>query len=156
MAAQTRRVSFEKLRRRLGLANLLLCIFGLLLVVGMLLATVLLTLRVLQVQTQKVNWDVASHVAAQLPSVEDMEFSTPSILQVLHTIQPEVKLYIISTSGKVLYPHSTLVKRSSVGLKPIQDALADHSPQLPLWGDDPGTTDGAALISVAELAHGTR
>ena len=128
---------------------------SLLLALALCVLALFLTRSITEQIEQQLTWEVASEVAAWLPQ---FPFATPAgsrFLSDLEAVNPNLDPYILDSSGRVLYSEKRNLMRAQVDLQPILTALQDEVPEFPLRGDDPLSTNGKQLFSVAPLAVGS-
>lgn len=105
--------------------------------------------------SQKLNRELAAHIAADVPLFRNGRFDSASLEHLFHNlmvINPSIELYGLNTQGRVeIYSApSGHVKRSHVSLAPIRRFLAGEA-DFPLVGDDPRDQTRQKVFSAAEL-----
>ena len=140
-------------------SRLALTLFILLCLVGVILIQVIGYSSTLYQQevTQKLNRELAAHIVAEQPLIQDHKINYQALDHLFHqlmVINPSIELYLLDEHGAVLgysAPEGK-VKRSQVALEPVREFL-DGSARFPLKGDDPRNTDGRKVFSAARIAH---
>lgn len=135
------------------LALTLLAVLLLLSVAGV--ALVLWTTRLhFQEVSQRLNLDLAAHLAAEDPTLyEEGRVRHEALEAPFHwmmVVNPSIELYLLDPTGKVLAysaPEDRVV-RQRVDLGPIRAFLAPGR-ELPILGDDPRNANGHKVFSAA-------
>jgi len=109
---------------------------------------------------QKLNKNLAADLAAKFkPYLEDtLDYkSIAQTFQVMMVMNPRVEFYLLDSSGTLLayFAEPEKIKRMQVNIKPIQQFLtAGDDLQMPLYGDDPRSTDRQKPFSVTPIKIG--
>ena len=145
---------FHPLHRRLA-AVLLVLLLGL---GGLLVASIPTTTRLHHQETlQASHHDLAHNIVAMktdqlLVDGRPAGQGLDALFHWLMVVNPGLEVYLLDAEGEILAfdaPPGTVV-RERVDLEPISRFLADGD--LPLVGDDPRSTDGRKVFSVAPLS----
>ena len=112
----------------------------------------LLSRSIIDKVEQQLTWEVASEVAALLPQYPFDASRQQKILAELTAVNPDLDLYVLNSSGRILYPDPQTLSRYSVNLLPVIKALEKNVPSFPLYGDDPRSKGGKLIFSVAPLS----
>ncbi len=144
------------IRQRLY-AKLAAVLLGLFLLVGLLflgIAGVSLDMY-RQEATQKLNRDLAAHIAAEAPLLRAGRVNRPALEVLFHqlmAVNPAIEVYLLNPDGRVLAYSAPpgKVHRTWVTLAPIRDYL-DRAHALPIFGDDPRDTAGHKIFSAARV-----
>jgi two-component system OmpR family sensor kinase len=138
-------------------SRLALTLFFLLCVVGVILMLVIGHSSTLYQQevAQKLNVELAAHIVAEQPLIQDREINHPALDQLFHqlmVINPSIELYLLDEQGAVIGYSAPAgkIKRNTVSLTPVQKFL-DGGARFPLVGDDPRNTDGHKVFSAARI-----
>ena len=138
-------------------SRLALTLFFLLCVVGVILMLVIGHSSTLYQQevAQKLNAELAAHIVAEQPLIQDREINHPALDHLFHqlmVINPSIELYLLDEQGAVIGYSAPAgkVKRNTVSLTPVQQFL-DGGARFPLVGDDPRNTDGHKVFSAARI-----
>jgi len=141
--------------------RLTLALLGLLLVLGAVtLASTLLTTHFYAQQVQQeLNRGLARELVEQQlplgPAGGVRREALDSIFHSLMVINPEIEVYLIDPSGRILEYSAPpgRVRRDRVSLAPIERFLhpATDSRRLPILGDDPRDPHGEKIFSVAPI-----
>lgn len=104
---------------------------------------------------QKLNRDLAQHIAADGKLLRAGKFDTVALEQLFHTlmvVNPSIELYGLDTIGNIqaFSAPPGHVKRRYVTLAPIQAFLTEQDP-LPILGDDPRDNERQKVFSAAPL-----
>jgi signal transduction histidine kinase len=138
-------------------SRLALTLFVLLCVVGVILVLVIGHSSTLYQQevAQKLNNELAAHIVAEQPLIQDREINQPALNHLFHqlmVINPSIELYLLDEHGAVIgysAPEGK-VKRSAVSLAPVQKFLSGDA-RFPLTGDDPRNVEGHKVFSAARI-----
>jgi hypothetical protein len=138
-------------------SRLALTLFVLLCVVGVTLMLVIGHSNTLYQQevAQKLNNELAAHIVAEQPLIQNREVNQPALDHLFHqlmVINPSIELYLLDGQGAVIgysAPEGK-VKRDAVSLAPIQQFLSGDA-RFPLTGDDPRNVDGHKVFSAARI-----
>jgi two-component system OmpR family sensor kinase len=138
-------------------SRLALTLFVLLCVVGAILILVIghSSSRYQQEVTQKLNSELAAHIVAEAPLIQNREINQPALDQLFHqlmVINPSIELYLLDAQGAVLGYSAPAgkVKRTVVSLDPLRQFI-DGSARFPLQGDDPRDLHGRKVFSAARI-----
>jgi len=138
-------------------SRLALTLFIILCVVGVTLMLVIGHSNTLYQQevAQKLNNELAAHIVAEQPLIQNREINQPALDHLFHqlmVINPSIELYLLDGQGAVIGYSAPAgkVKRSTVALAPIQQFL-DGDARFPLTGDDPRNVDGHKVFSAARI-----
>lgn len=113
--------------------------------------------RYFQEVTQDVNRDVAQQVAKHDHILVGDRFDRGRLKQLfsdLMTTHPSIEVYALDPRGSIVAfsaPPRAVV-RETVDLKPVREVLGGA--RLPVLGDDPRTTEGRKVFSVAPVKSG--
>jgi two-component system OmpR family sensor kinase len=140
-------------------SRLALTLFILLCLVGVILIQVIGHSSSLYQQevAQKLNRDLAAHIVAEQPLIQNGDINRPALDHLFHqlmVINPSIELYLLDEIGDVLgysAPEGK-VKRSRVSLQPVRDFLEGNA-RFPLKGDDPRNPDGRKVFSAARIMN---
>ncbi len=140
-------------------SQLALTLFILLCLVGVILIQVIGHSSTLYQQevVQKLNRELAAHIVAEQPLIQDRKINRPALDHLFHqlmVINPSIELYLLDEQGAVLgysAPEGK-VKRTQVDLQPVRQFLADNA-RFPLKGDDPRNPDGRKVFSAASIMN---
>ena len=140
-------------------SRLALTLFILLCLVGIILIQVIGHSSSLYQQevAQKLNRDLAAHIVAEQPLIQNGDINRPALDRLFHqlmVINPSIELYLLDETGDVLgysAPEGK-VKRSRVSLEPVRDFLEGNA-RFPLKGDDPRNPDGRKVFSAARIMN---
>ncbi|MCP4407921.1 MAG: HAMP domain-containing protein [Gammaproteobacteria bacterium] len=138
-------------------SRLALTLFILLYLVGVILIQVIGHSSTLYQQevAQKLNRELAAHIVAEQPLIQDREINHPALDHLFHqlmVINPSIELYLLDEQGAVLgysAPEGK-IKRTQVALEPVNEFL-DGNARFPLKGDDPRNPDGHKVFSAARI-----
>ena len=138
-------------------SRLALTLFILLAVVGIVLVQVIAHSSSMYQQevAQKLNRELAAHIAAELPLIENREINRAALDELFHqlmVVNPSIELYLLDTQGAIIgfsAPEGT-VKRQRVALAPVLDYI-NESPRFPLLGDDPRNGKRHKVFSAAPI-----
>ena len=144
------------LRRRLY-TKLAAVLLGLFLLVGLLflgIAGVSMDMYQREV-TQKLNRDLAAHIAAEAPLLRAGRVNRPALEVLFHqlmAVNPAIEVYLLNPQGRVLAYSAPpgKVRRNAVDLIPIRHYLGGSS-ALPIFGDDPRQTAERKIFSAARV-----
>ena len=139
-------------------SRLALTLFILLCLVGVILIQVIGHSSTLYQQevAQKLNRELAAHIVAEQPLIQNREINHPALDHLFHqlmVINPSIELYLLDEQGVVLVYSAPAgkVKRTQLALAPILEFL-DGNARFPLKGDDPRNPDGRKVFSAARIA----
>jgi signal transduction histidine kinase len=140
-------------------SRLALTLFILLCLVGIILIQVIGHSGTLYQQevAQKLNRELAAHIVAEQPLIQDREINQQALDHLFHqlmVINPSIELYLLDEHGTVLgysAPEGK-VKRTQVALDPVRTFL-DGNARFPLKGDDPRNPDGHKVFSAARIVN---
>ena len=104
---------------------------------------------------QKLHLNLASHLAADNPMLQDQLFAYENLSGLFHTLMmlgPNFEFYFVDPSGKILTYSADpgVVKRSTINMQPLLRIISDPQ-KLPLLGDNPRDLNGQAIFSVAPV-----
>jgi two-component system OmpR family sensor kinase len=140
-------------------SRLALTLFILLCLVGVILIQVIGHSSTLYQQevAQKLNRELAAHIVAEQPLIQNREINHPALDQLFHqlmVINPSIELYLLDERGAVLAYSAPAgkVKRPRVALDPVREFL-DGNIRFPLKGDDPRNPDGRKVFSAARIVN---
>ena len=138
-------------------SRMALTLFVLLLLVGIVLVHMIKHSSTLYQQevTQKLNADLASHIATDNTLMIDGKVNKEILDDLFHNlmvINPSIELYILGTGGNVLgyFAPEGKVKRERIALDPILTFLSGVG-RYPLKGDDPRDPERQKVFSAAEI-----
>ncbi len=105
--------------------------------------------------TQRLNHDIAKHIAADQKLIANGEPNLPALKQLAHhamVINPTTEIYLLDPRGKVLGHalRKETVLRTRVDLKPVQKFI-DSSSKLPIMGQDPRNTKKQKIFSATPI-----
>ena len=139
-------------------SRLALTLFILLCLVGVILIQVIGHSSTLYQQevAQKLNRELAAHIVAEQPLIQDRKINHPALDHLFHqlmVINPSIELYLLDEHGAVLGYSAPAgkVRRTQVALEPVRKFL-DGNAQFPLKGDDPRNPEGRKVFSAARIA----
>lgn len=140
-------------------SRLALTLFILLCLVGVILIQVVGHSSTLYQQevAQKLNRELAAHIVAEQPLIQNREINHPALDHLFHqlmVINPSIELYLLDEQGVVLgfSAPAGKVKRTQVALDPVREFL-DGDARFPLKGDDPRSPDGRKVFSAARIVN---
>jgi two-component system OmpR family sensor kinase len=140
-------------------SRLALTLFVLLCLVGVVLTQVIGHSSALYQQevTQKLNRDLAAHIVAEQPLIQDREVNHKALDHLFHqlmVINPSIEIYLLDEQGVVLAYSAPegKVTRTRVSLEPVRKFI-DGNARFPLKGDDPRDTNGQKVFSAASIAN---
>ena len=140
-------------------SRLALTLFILLCLVGLILIQVIGHSSTLYQQevAQKLNRELAAHIVAEQPLIQNREINHPALDHLFHqlmVINPSIELYLLDEQGVVLGYSAPAgkVKRTQLALEPVREFL-DGNARFPLKGDDPRNPDGRKVFSAARIAN---
>lgn len=113
------------------------------------------TMRYQQEVTQKLNQDLARHIAREVPLMRGGRVDRARLRELFHQLMmfnPGIELYLLDLDGRIL-AHSApagRVQRRAVDLTPVRRFLERPS-ALPVLGDDPRADAGHKVFSAAPL-----
>jgi signal transduction histidine kinase len=138
-------------------SRLALTLFILLSLVGVILIQVIGHSSTLYQQevTQKLNRELAAHIVAEQPLIQDRKINHPALDHLFHqlmVINPSIELYLLDEHGAVLGYSAPAgkVRRTQVALEPVREFL-DGNARFPLKGDDPRNPEGRKVFSAARI-----
>lgn len=140
------------------LAAVLLGLFCLVSVLFLIVARFSVEMHQLEI-AQKLNRDLARHIASETPLMLDDHVNKEALDNVFHQIMivnPSIEIYLLDSQGQILAFSAPpgKVQRNAVALPPIKSFLRANS-ELPILGDDPRRTTGSKIFSVAAIpTHG--
>ena len=140
-------------------SRLALTLFVLLCLVGLILFLLMVHtgMQYEQELVQKLNRDVAAHIVADQPLIQDHRVNRPALDRLFHqlmVINPNIELYLLDPSGRLLAwsaPEGR-VKLERVSLEPIRRFLS-HQGRYPLLGDDPRDPGGRKVFTAAPVTE---
>jgi len=131
-------------------------LFGLFLLLGLLHTIWMIRTSQLYLQevTQKLNLNLARHLAAERILLNDGRINKAAAEETFRTlmaINRNIEIYLLDPEGRILAFSAApgVVKRSHVSLDPIR-ALLDARP-MPIYGEDPRSETGKKVFSVTAL-----
>lgn len=103
---------------------------------------------------QRVNLDLAEHIAAQPPLVgagQAGQISTDALFSHLMAVNPNIEVYLLDPQGNVLRasPEVGTPARSRVDLAPVHRVM--NGARLPVLGDNPRHPSGREIFSAAPI-----
>ena len=106
---------------------------------------------------QKLNNNIARHIAADNPIYMDDTVNTSALKQVFHNvmvINPSIEVYLLNTEGNILayYAPNHTVKLKRVPLGPINKFIASNDNRF-LLGVDPKNPDKQKAFSAAKVYY---
>ncbi len=106
---------------------------------------------------QKLNNNIAEHIASDNPIYMDDTVNTSALKQVFHNvmvINPSIEVYLLNTEGKILayYAPNHTVKLKKVTLGPINKFIASNDNRF-LLGVDPKNPDKQKAFSAAKVYY---
>jgi len=106
---------------------------------------------------QKLNNNIAEHIAADNPIYMDDTVNTSALKQVFHNvmvINPSIEVYLLNTEGNILayYAPNHTVKLKKVPLGPINKFIASNDNRF-LLGVDPKNPDKKKAFSAARVYY---
>ncbi|WDE11286.1 sensor histidine kinase [Thalassomonas haliotis] len=104
---------------------------------------------------QKLHLQLAEHLAHDNPLLQDGVYDKKALANLFHTLMllgPSFEFYFLDPSGKILSysADASKIKRQDVNIRPLLD-LIENPQKLPLYGDDPRSTDKQKIFSVAPV-----
>ncbi len=141
------------------LALVLLALF-LLVAIFMVFVTRYATTMYQQEVNQKLNFDVAKHVVADLDLMRNNTINQDALKNAFHQLMvfnPSIEIYLLDTQGEILSYSAEpgKVKRPHVSLAPIKRFLA-AKPHGPLLGDDPRDRARKKVFTVHPITDGDK
>jgi len=105
--------------------------------------------------TQALNADLAQHIVQHNDLIKEGEVNTPALKELFHmlmVINPSIEVYLLNPDGTIraFSASPEKVKRKQVRLEPIEKWLSGNR-RFPVLGDDPRSTDGEKVFSVAPI-----
>lgn len=138
-------------------SRLALTLFILLCLVGVILIQVIGHSSTLYQQevAQKLNGELAAHIVAEQPLIQDRKINHPALDHLFHqlmVINPSIELYLLDEYGAVLGYSAPAgkVRRTQVALEPVREFI-DGNARFPLKGDDPRNPEGRKVFSAARI-----
>ena len=136
------------------LAAVLLGLFCLVSVLFLSVAWFSLEMHQLEV-TQKLNRDLAGHIASEIPPMQDGRADEKALDDIFHRIMvvnPNIEIYLLDAQGRILAFSAApgKVKRRSVALSPVT-AFLRGTTEFPILGDDPRQVTGGKIFSAAAV-----
>ncbi len=106
---------------------------------------------------QKLNRDLAAHIAGEWQLLRDGQFDSKALGGLFHTlmvVNPSIELYGLDRNGNIraFSAPPGHVKRHQIALEPVRDYLAGQF-TVPLLGDDPRSYDRKKVFSAAPLTE---
>ncbi len=104
---------------------------------------------------QKLHLDLAANIIKDKPLWLEQGIDSKASEEAFHAMMmvgPILELYIVSPEGKLLNysdPEGKVI-RQQIDMEPIQHFIKDRS-MLPIFGDDPRSTDAQKIFSVAPI-----
>ncbi len=109
--------------------------------------------------TQKLNLNLAKHIAKEALLMENNEINRPALENIFHmlmVINPNIEVYLLDHSGKILAYSAAKdkIKREAVALGPVQTFLSTQGQalQFPFYGDDPRHPNRQKIFSAAPIS----
>lgn len=132
---------------------LLLCLIGIL-YIGLTLFT---TQRYLQEVNQRLNRDLAEHLASGRNLIKEGrvdEKALKKLFQMLMEINPAIEIYLLDPNGNILEFSAPpeKVKRTKVSMQPLEIFLNEKS-AFPIMGEDPRNDGRKKVFSVARIPN---
>jgi two-component system OmpR family sensor kinase len=138
-------------------AKLSLALFFLFIIVGATFFIVSLYSAYLYQQevAQRLNRDLAMYIVDEHVHVQDGNINQAALKDLFHTvmiINPSLELYLLDNEGEVMAYSGEpgKVVRNKVSLQPV-NAIMKGEESLPIFGDDPKSSDGYRTFSVAPI-----
>ncbi|MEJ2493412.1 MAG: histidine kinase dimerization/phospho-acceptor domain-containing protein [Ignavibacteriaceae bacterium] len=108
-----------------------------------------------QEASQKLNKDIAPHIAAERDYFTNGKANEEELKSVFHNvmiINPSIEVYLLDTKGNILtyYAPNKVVKLKTVPLAPIKEFIKDKREKF-ILGADPKKIDGETAFSAAEV-----
>lgn len=108
--------------------------------------------------TQKLQHNLAANLAQELGPALKQGAKTPAVAATarrLQTVNPSLELYVLDAKGELVayLMGKKPIARHVVSVAPLEAFLAGTRP-LPIRGDDPSTSAGRKIFSVAPVALG--
>jgi signal transduction histidine kinase len=108
-----------------------------------------------QEASQKLNKDIAPHIAAERDYFTNGKANEEELKSVFHNvmiINPSIEVYLLDTKGNILtyYAPNKVVKLKTVPLAPIKEFIKDKREKF-ILGADPKKIDGEKAFSAAEV-----
>lgn len=122
--------------------------------------TYLATLHYYQATTQRLNKDVAGHIARFTSPFENNGLNrktADSIFFDAMVLSPSVEVYFLDTTGKVLYYHApdSVIKQRQIPLQPLQQYMASKGREY-IKAPDPKVPGENKIFSAAEVISNGR
>jgi two-component system OmpR family sensor kinase len=104
---------------------------------------------------QRLNRDLAMYIVDEHVHVQDGNINQAALKDLFHTvmiINPSLELYLLDNEGEVMAYSGEpgKVVRNKVSLQPV-NAIMKGEESLPIFGDDPKSSDGYRTFSVAPI-----
>jgi len=104
---------------------------------------------------QKLHLNLATHLAADNPMLQDQQFAYENLSGLFHTLMmlgPNFEFYFVDPKGNILTYSAKpgVVKREAINMAPIL-TIINNPQQLPVLGDNPRDPLGKAIFSVAPV-----
>ena len=104
---------------------------------------------------QKLNRDLAGHIASQTALVQDGRPNDRALRDIFYqtmVVNPNIEIYLLDTQGRILAYSAApgKVKRETVALSPIKQLLGGND-ELPILGDDPRHATSSKIFSAAAI-----
>ncbi len=104
---------------------------------------------------QKLNSNIAEHIAADTPMFVNDTVNTAALKEVFHNvmvINPSIEVYLLNPNGVILayYAPNHTVKLKSVPLEPLNEFISSHDKRF-LLGIDPKNPDRRKAFSAAKV-----
>jgi signal transduction histidine kinase len=105
--------------------------------------------------SQRLNRDLASHLASELTLIEDGDVNEEALDHAFHmmmVINPRIEIYLLDETGRILAfsAKPDKIRRETVSVEPIRRFLTGD-PRLPVWGDDPRHPSRQNVFSAAPV-----
>ena len=112
-----------------------------------------------QEASQKLNKDLAPHIAAERNYFSNGKANEDELKSVFHNvmiINPSIEVYLLDTKGNILtyFAPNKVVKLKSVPLGPIKEFIKDKREKF-ILGADPKKEEGEKAFSAAEVYEGS-
>ena len=112
-----------------------------------------------QEASQKLNKDIAPHIAAEREYFTNGKPNEEVLKDVFHNvmiINPSIEVYLLDTKGNILtyYAPNKVVRLKSVPLAPIKEFINDKSEKF-ILGANPKKLDGEKAFSAAKVYEGS-
>lgn len=109
--------------------------------------------------TQRLNADIAAHIAAETPLIDNGQIAGEALKSIAHLamlINPSTEVYLLDAQGRIIGHAASpgQVTRDRVDLGPVRAFLAPDT-RMPLAGDDPrDRADRRKIFSAAPVLAG--